>query len=212
MTIVGVVGGIKTEDLVDDRRLGTVYLPYRQAEYRNMYAVLQTGMDPVAITGTLRRVVLDLDPQLPVDDIQVLQHRIDESLTARRSPAILAGIFAGVALLLAAVGTYGVLAYAVGQRRREIGVRMALGALPGQVLAQFLGLGTKLLAVGVVLGVFGAWGTGVAMQSVLYEVAPFHAGIIAATATVLALVVLCASLLPSHRASRVSPMEALRDD
>lgn len=212
MTIIGVVGGIKTEDLVEDRKLGTVYLPYNLRASSSMYVVLRTSLAPEAMSATLRRVVLDLDPQLPLDDIQVLQHRIDDSLVTRRSPALLAGLFAGVALVLAAVGTYGVLAYAVGQRRREIGVRMALGALPGQVRWQFLGLGIRLLAIGVALGVFGAWGAGLAMQSVLYDVAPFHPGIAAATAAVLAVVVLAASLLPSHRASRVSPMEALRDD
>ena len=89
---------------------------------------------------------------------------------------------------------------------------MALGALPSQVRTQFLSLGSKLLAIGVVLGAFGAWGTGVAMQSVLYDVTPLHFGIIGGTTAILALVVLLATLLPSHRASRVSPMEALRDD
>ena len=212
MTIVGVVGHTKTNDLVNDRNLGTIYLPYRDSGSRSMFMVLRTEIAPEALANSLQRLVLSLDPELPVDDIQVLQTRIDDTLVARRSPAILGGIFAGVALLLAAVGTYGVLAYAVGQRRREIGVRMALGALPAQVLQQFLRLGMVLLAIGVTIGVLGAWGTGIAMQSVLFDVQPFHPGIVAATAIVLGVVVLIATLLPSHRASQVSPIEALRDD
>jgi len=125
---------------------------------------------------------------------------------------VLAGIFAGVALLLAAVGTYGVLAYAVSQRRREIGVRMALGAQPEQVLAQFLGLGVKLLLAGIALGVLGSWAAGRAMQSVLFGVGTIHVGVLFATAGLLVVVVLLAVFLPSYRASRVSPLEALRDE
>jgi ABC-type antimicrobial peptide transport system permease subunit len=154
--------------------------------------------------------VLDLDPELPVDDLRTMQAHIDESLVARRSPAILTIIFAVVALLLAAVGTYGVLAYAVSQRQREIGVRMALGALPQQVLAQFLSLGAKLLAIGIALGVLGAWAAGRVMQSVLFGVGTLHLGILAATAGIMLGVVFFAMLLPSLRASRINPLDALR--
>jgi len=114
--------------------------------------------------------------------------------------------------LLAAIGTYGVLAYAVSQRRREIGVRMALGALPQQVLKQFLTLGAKLLLAGVLLGLLGAWLAGHAMQSVLFGVGSLHPGVLAATAATMALVVLLATFIPSNRAMRVSPIEALRDE
>src|SRR2546430_5787678 len=100
--------------------------------------------------------------------------RIADSLIARRSPALLAGIFAGVALLLAAIGTYGVLSYAVAQRRREIGIRMALGAQTRQIGAQFLSLGLRLLAAGTILGLIGAWLAGRAMQSDLFDVPTLH--------------------------------------
>ena len=100
--------------------------------------------------------------------------RIADSLITRRSPALLAGIFAGVALLLAAIGTYGVLSYAVAQRTREIGIRMALGAQREQIGAQFLSLGLRLLAAGTILGLIGAWLAGRAMQSVLFDVPTLH--------------------------------------
>ena len=173
---------------------------------------MRTPLPPAALGPTLHQTVLRLDPELPVDDVQPMQARIDESLVLRRSPALLAGIFAAVALLLAAVGTYGVLAYAVTQRRREIGVRMALGALPAQVLTQFLGLGGQLLAGGLVLGLAGAWAAGRTMQGMLFGVTALHAGVLATTAAVMVAAVFLASLLPSRRAARVSPTEALRDD
>ncbi|MBE2215812.1 MAG: ABC transporter permease [Opitutaceae bacterium] len=212
ITIVGVVGTVKQKDLTDPAPLGTYYTPYKQRPFGSVSIVLRTAQGPEAFGPTLRRLVLALDPELPVDDIRLFQERLDDSLVARRSPAMLVAIFASVALVLAAIGTYGVLAYAVNQRRREIGVRMALGAQPGQVLQQFLGLGARLLVAGIVLGAGGAWIAGSLMRSVLYDVAGYHAGVAAATAGVMIVVVLVATLLPSQRAARVSPIEALRDD
>ena len=114
------------------------------------------------------------------------------------------------ALVLAAVGIYGVLSYAVTQRHREIGVRMALGALPKQVLGQFLSLGMKLLLLGTALGLIGAWAAGRAMQTVLYGVGAVQLGVLGATFLATVLVVLLACMLPARRASKVDPMVALR--
>jgi predicted permease len=212
-TIVGVVGDIKQMELTEKEAQGAVYFPFKGRYTPSSFSIaVRTALEPAALAPMLQRVVLKLDPELPVDELKPMQAWIDESMVSRRSPALLAGIFAGVALLLAAVGTYGVLAYAVSQRRREIGVRMALGALPQQVLAQFLGLGSKLLLAGIALGALGAWGVGRAMQSMLFGVGSVHGGVLAGAAFVMMVVVFVATFLPSHRASRVSPIEALRDD
>src|SRR5262249_11800619 len=127
------------------------------------------------------------------------------------SPALLAMLFAGIAVLLTAIGTYGLLSYAVAQRRREIGLRMALGARPDQVRRQFLTLALRLLISGTAFGLIGAWLTGRAMQTLLFRVPAVPVGMLMATAVVITLVCLSACVLPSHRAARISPMEALVD-
>jgi ABC-type antimicrobial peptide transport system permease subunit len=160
--------------------------------------------------ATLQKVVRQLDPALPLADFKPMQKRIDESLVTRRSPAILAAVFAGVALLLAGIGVYGVLAYAVSQRRREVAVRMACGATPRLIGRQFLTLGAKLLVLGIALGTFGAWTAGRAMQSFLVEVSPFHIFTSVATVFAISLVTFMAALLPARRATQIHPMEALR--
>src|SRR5437588_5757613 len=155
-------------------------------------------------------MVCATNPDLAIDNLRSMDTRIAESLIARRSPAMLAGIFAGVALLLAAVGTYGVLSYAVAQRRREIGIRMALGAQRHQIGTQFLSLGLHLLAAGTILGLIGAWLAGRAMQSVLFDVPTLHIAILLGIAFVMTAVSLIACLIPAHRATKVDPMIALR--
>ncbi|MCA1657664.1 MAG: FtsX-like permease family protein, partial [Verrucomicrobiaceae bacterium] len=150
------------------------------------------------------------DPELAIDNVRSMETRIAESLIARRSPALLAGIFAGVALLLAAIGTYGVLSYSVAQRRREIGIRMAVGAQRHQIGAQFLSLGLRLLGAGTLLGLVGAWWAGRAMQSVLFEVPALPVATLFGTTLVMGTVSLIACLIPARRAAKVDPMVALR--
>jgi predicted permease len=211
-TIVGVVGAVKQAELTEPQGQGAVYLPFLYRDNGNIFVVTRTSQRPDAFADSLRKIVRATDPELAIDDLRSMDARIDDSLIARRSPALLAGIFAGVALLLAAIGTYGVLSYAVAQRRREIGIRMALGAQRGQIGAQFLSLGLRLLAAGTILGLIGAWLAGRAMQSVLFNVSTLPLAILLGTALVMTAVSLVACLIPARRATRVDPMVALRTE
>jgi predicted lysophospholipase L1 biosynthesis ABC-type transport system permease subunit len=159
----------------------------------------------------VQRVVRQIDAEVPVSDLRPMDSRIADSLVGRRSPALLAAVFSMIALLLTAIGTYGVFSYTVAQRRREIGVRMALGARPGQIRGHFLALALRLLAAGTVLGIAGAWLTGQALRSLLFQVASMQLAVFGAAAGVIAVVSLLACLVPSHRAARISPVEALSE-
>jgi predicted permease len=207
-TVIGIVGSVKQRELAETAKLGAVYLPY--TDFSNFQIIAHMSASVVGMESTLQKIVHQLDPRLPMADFQPMQTHIDESLITRRSPAILAAVFAGVALLLAGIGVYGVLAYAVSQRRREVAVRMACGATPKLIGRQFLTLGAKLVVLGVAVGTFGAWTAGRAMQSLLVEVPPFHVFTSVATVFAMSLVTLLAALLPAWRAARIHPMEALR--
>ena len=209
-TIVGVVGAVKQAELTEAPGQGAVYVPFAYRENNSIFVVTRTSQRPEAFAETLRKLVRAADPELAVDNIRSMDARVADSLIARRSPALLAGIFAGVALLLAAVGTYGVLSYAVAQRRREIGIRMALGAQREQIGAQFLSLGLRLLAAGTIVGLIGAWLAGRAMQSVLFDVPTLHLATLFGTALIMSIVSLVACLIPARRAILVNPIEALR--
>ena len=211
-TIVGVAGAVKQAELSEAPGQGAVYLPFAYREDNSIFVVTRTSQRPEAFADTLRKLVRATDPELAIDNIRSMDTRIAESLIARRSPAMLAGIFAGVALLLAAIGTYGVLSYAVTQRYREIGIRMALGARREQIGAQFLSLGLRLLAAGTVLGLIGSWLAGKAMQSVPFGVPTLPIAALFGAALVMSIVSLIACLIPARRASRVDPMIALHSE
>ncbi|MES1258427.1 MAG: FtsX-like permease family protein, partial [Acidobacteriota bacterium] len=210
-TVVGVVGAVKQAGLTDQTAQGAVYYPYSRRGGDALFLVLRATLPPESLAPAVQKIVRQADPDLPVSDLRSMDARLAGSLEATRSPALVAGIFSVIALLLTAVGTYGVLSYAVAQRRREIGVRMALGARPAQIRRQFLTLALRLLSAGAALGLLGAWLTGKAMRTLLFEVPPVHPGVFAAAAGVIAVVALSACLLPSRRAARISPMEALAD-
>jgi predicted permease len=211
-TIVGVVGAIKQAELTEPQGQGAVYFPFSDRDAANIFVVTRTSQRPEAFAETLRRLVRATDPELAVDNIRSMETHVADSLIARRSPALLAGIFSGVALLLAAIGTYGVLSYAVAQRQREIGIRMAVGAQRWQIGSQFLSLGLRLLVAGTVLGSLGAWLAGRAMQSVLFGVPAIHVATLFGTALILGAVSLLACLIPARRAAKVDPMVALRSE
>jgi predicted permease len=209
-TIVGVVGAVKQTALTEPQGQGAVYLPYAYRFSDSVFVVTRTSQNPEAFAETLRKLVRAAHPELAFGNIRSMDTRITESLIARRSPAVLAGIFAGVALVLAAIGTYGVLSYAVAQRRREIGIRMALGAQRHEIGTQFLSLGLRLLAAGSILGLIAAWAAGRAMQSVLFGLPALPIKALLATALVMTAVSLVACLIPARRASKVDPIVTLR--
>jgi uncharacterized membrane protein YeaQ/YmgE (transglycosylase-associated protein family) len=211
-TVIGVVGAVKQAGVTEQEGQGAVYVPYPYFGERGIYVVARAAQSPEALGSALRQAVREVDPGLPVSAVQSMEGRLEDSLIARRSPALLAALFACVALLLTAVGTYGVIAYAVGQRRREIGVRIALGALPQQVRAQFLSMGSRLLVAGVLCGTLGAWLAGRLMANLLFNTPPLQPGLLALVACVMGAVVLLASLLPAFRAARISPTEAIRGE
>ncbi|MPY87530.1 MAG: FtsX-like permease family protein, partial [Luteitalea sp.] len=211
-TIVGIVSPMKQADLTDAEAQGAAFFPFGYRMDGEFYVVARTSLAPESLGNTLQSVVRNIDAELPVNDLLAMETRIADSLVARRSPVLLAGLFSAIALLLTAIGTYGVLASAVAQRRREIGLRMALGARPEQVRRQFVALALRLLIGGTALGVLGAWLASRALQAVLFQVPALHMATLAATAVVLGTVSVAACLLPSHRAARISPMEAMTNE
>ncbi|HVU36682.1 MAG TPA: ABC transporter permease [Opitutaceae bacterium] len=211
-TIVGVVGSVKQNELAEKDGHGAIYFPYRKFNSSYFALVVRSALPASAMAATVRKAVLQLNPGLPIDDLRPMTARIDDTVASRRSPALMAAVFAAVALLLAAIGTYGVLSYSVAQRHREIGVRMALGALPAQIRNQFVRVGVRVLVAGAVIGTLGAWAAGRAMQAVLFDVPPLPAVNLAVVVGMMAVVTLIASVIPALRATRVDPVIALRGE
>ncbi len=211
-TVVGVVSAAKQAGLTEEEAQGAIYYPYAFRVGDSFFVAARTSLPPESLGLTLQKVVRQIDPNIPVNDLRSMDTRIADSLVTRRSPALLACLFSGIALLLTAIGTYGVFSYAVAQRRREIGLRMALGAQPAQIRGQFFYLSLRLLSAGTILGLIGAWLTGRAMQAVLFHVPALSLSIFAGATCVMALVSLVACLLPSQRAARISPTEALAEE
>jgi predicted permease len=209
-TVVGIVGSVKQGDLAEGGKRGAVYVPYTDSV--KFQLVFRTSASVDSLAPVVEKVIRQIDAGLPLTDFKPLQGRMDESLITRRSPLFLAAAFAIIATLLAAIGIYGVLAYAVQLRRREVGVRMALGAMRSQIGRHFLRLGIKLSLMGVMLGYLGAWATKQAMQSILFEVTPLHLPVVVFVMVGITVVTLLASVLPAIRAARVSPMEAMKNE
>jgi putative ABC transport system permease protein len=166
----------------------------------------------VELTGALRRAVFELDPDLPATEIQTMEQALGDWAAERRLTMLLVGGFALLALLLGAVGVYGVMAHLVVQRTREIGIRMALGAVPREILRLVLSQGAWLAALGIAAGLAGALAATRLLSSLLFDVGPTDPATFAATATALAAVAALASLLPALRALRTDPVEALRSE
>ena len=212
-TVVGVVGSVKLRALVDpDERVGAYFFPYRQDPRSSPTFVLRTAGEPSALVSALRKAIVEVDPALPLHDVRTMQERIDESLIARKSPMLLAIAFGLVALFLAGVGIYGVLAYTVAQRTREIGIRMALGSTTERIFRLIAREGFMLLGIGFALGLAGTLGLARYVESLLFGVRPVDPYVLAGVAGILALAAAIACVLPARRAARVDPVVALRQE
>jgi predicted lysophospholipase L1 biosynthesis ABC-type transport system permease subunit len=190
-----------------------MYLTHVQAGSwaRDLSVVIRAAGDAVALAAPVRRAVADVDPGLPLTRAGLLTDRISASVAEPRFRTILLAAFSVLALLLAVVGTYGVMAFVVAQRRHEIGVRMALGADARRITSSVLGEGLRLAAVATGIGLVGALAGSRLLRGLLYGVAPLDPRIHGTAALVLVLAALAACWLPARRASRVDPLRTLKD-
>ena len=208
--IVGVVGDVKEQGLDTPTHL-EMYRPYSQAPFPSaMTLMVRTDAEPSALASAIRNEVWAVDKDVPLADIQPLARVVSQSLAGPRSTTLLLAVFAGVALLLGAIGIYGVVAYGVAQRTQEIGIRMALGASSGDVLRLVVGQGMRLTVAGLALGTGGALATTRWLASLLFGTSATDALTFASVALLLALVALAACYVPARRAAKVDPMVALR--
>jgi len=210
-TVVGVVGNIRLTGLTEKEPVGAYYFPFAQDVSRGMVLAARTAGDPAAIAGSIRDQVRQIDPELPFYAVKPMAQRVDESLAGRRSPMLLASLFGGIALFLAAVGIYGVLAYQVAQRRKEIGIRLALGSDGGRIFRLIVSEGLVLLGLGVGVGLAGAFAIRRAMQTQLFGVQPMDPAVLAAVTAVLAVIAFLACAVPARRAAHIDPVIALTD-
>lgn len=212
LTVVGVIEDLTLHDLTEGATsVGAYYFPGGQDALRHLTFAIKTGGQPEALTASLRQAIAALDPELPVYDVQAMEQRADRGLLNRRSPALLSLGFGAVALLLSSVGIYGVLAYLVSQRRKEIGIRMALGSSAAAVFRLVLREGVLLVALGLLVGAGGALALRRSLESQLYGVRAGDPLVLGSVTALLALVALLACALPARRATRIDPCAALTE-
>jgi predicted permease len=209
--IIGVVGDVRYGQM-DEPPQPDVYISHLQASRGSMVLFARTVGNPAAMTQAMEHEVHALNQDLPVFDVKTMNERIRDATSRARFSAILLAVFAAIALILAAVGIYGVMSYLVTQRTREIGIRIALGAGSAEVLALVVRRGAVLAAAGIGVGVFGALVTTRVLATLLYEVKPGDPATYVTISAVLAVVALVASYIPARRASSVDPSSALRAD
>jgi putative ABC transport system permease protein len=207
--IIGVVADVKNDDL-DEAVDPIAYLPYAQNVWWSMNLVVRATQDPTRLASAVRSEVQALDPNLPVSNIKPVRQMIDERISPKRLMTYILGVFALIALLLASVGIYGVMSYAVTQRTREIGVRMALGAQAVDVLKLVIKNGMTMALVGVAIGLAGAYALTRLLANLLFKVTPTDVVTFAAVSISLIVVALIACYVPARRATKVDPLVALR--
>lgn len=208
-TVVGVVGRVKQDALDSDPRIA-FYLPHTQFPSRALTVALHSGSDPAALVSAVRTELRTLDPDLPIYYVRTMQQRVDESLARRRFSMLLLGVFAGVALVLATIGIYGVVAYLVSQNTREIGIRVALGATQRDILSMIVRHGMTLAFSGVAIGLTGAFLLTRLLRSLLFGVAVTDPVTFVGISVLLAFIALLASYIPARRAAQIDPMVSLR--
>ena len=212
-TVVGLVPTLKVYGYATEPALVQAYLPMSQSSQNEyMLLVRVTSSEATAISASVRRAIAEVDPDQPVWDIRPLEDRIQDSFGQPRLYTFLLAVFAGLALLLASIGLYGVLAYQVSRRTREFGIRLALGSRNSQLLTLVLARGLRLLGFGLALGLAGSLAVSRALGSLLYETSSFDPVVFVAVTVLLALIALTACLLPARRATKVDPMIALRSE
>jgi predicted permease len=209
--IVGVVGDVR-ESQLGVEAYPTIYLPIDQTTGHGISIAVRTAGSPASMTQALRGIVRDLDQTLPVYGISTMEQRIAASVNRQRFYATLLGVFATVALVLAAIGLYGVVAYAVTQRRHELGVRVALGASSRRISTMVIGEGIAMAATGAVIGLLASFAGSRVLASLLFNVKSADPVTFTGVAVVLGLVAACASFLPARRAAKVDPLVAMRGD
>jgi predicted permease len=211
LTVVGVVPDlVQAPSLEFAGNHPVVYTPYAQEPLRSMSILVRSGMGPEAVAGLLREEVQQIDANLPLYDIQTLQASIDERATGFRVVSVLFFLLGGIALFLSCIGIYAVMAFAVGRRQQEIGIRMALGAQRGEVLRLVLRRALVQTTVGLTIGLLLALVTTRALGMYLYQVSPNDPLVFAFAVVALITTAVLSSLVPANRAGRVDPLEALR--
>jgi putative ABC transport system permease protein len=209
--IVGIAGDIKMEGLTSEFD-PQYFLPYPQAVIGAVSLTVRTAGDPTSVVGQIRESVQSIDPTIPLYDIRTLESNVTRSAAQARFQATLLTCFAGMALLLFAVGLYAVLSYTVSQRTVEIGLRMALGARREDMMKRYLLQGLRLTAIGGVIGLVAAAAMTRLLASMLYEVKPTDTPAFASVTAVVAAVAITASFMPARRAMTVNPMAALKEE
>jgi putative ABC transport system permease protein len=216
-TVVGVVGDVRHRGLSAPPR-PEMYLPYAQFPAgrgdatRALYLVIRTAGDPSALIPSVRGALAGLDPDVPLSSVQTMEQSMGSWAAERRLLMLLVTSFAALALVLGAVGIYGVMAHVVAQREREIGVRVALGAVPGEIVRLVAAQGMTMVGLGIVVGALISLAASRLLRSVLFEVRPYDPATLVTTAVALAAVAAVAMLIPALRATRVDPIDALRAD
>ena len=211
-TVIGVVGTVKTGDLAEHRSVGQIYFDYQQfpGAGRSLYLAVKSRQDSGQLTTAIRAAILRADSELPIFDVKSMDQRLSASLRNRKAAMAICLLFAGLALVLSALGIYGVLAYTVTQRTREFGIRLAMGATTRELVGMVLGQGVRLAAIGLAIGVIGAVLLTRLMTTLLYGVTPGDPLVFVAVAASLLAVAGIASAIPSLRAVRIHPAVALR--